>query len=121
MNEIPLRACPFCGGNVLEKYLDGNNPGNDYWIHCNRCGASCGMQESKYEAIEAWNTRQESKLTLNREKLSKQIFMCFAMQQEYVEEREIHWKLMDNEDKAIWLHKADAIKAKETELWERKE
>lgn len=53
-----LLPCPFCGGNVLSKYLDGNNPGNDYWIHCDRCGGSCGMQDSKEEAIKAWNTRR---------------------------------------------------------------
>ncbi len=53
----PLLPCPFCGGSVLSAYLDGNNPGNDFWINCDRCGGSCGMHDSKEEAIKSWNTR----------------------------------------------------------------
>ena len=52
-----LLPCPFCSGKVLSCFLDGKNPGNDYWISCDRCGGSCGMQDSSIEAVKAWNTR----------------------------------------------------------------
>lgn len=73
VEQIKLLNCPFCDGNVLTPYLTGNNPGNDYWVHCDRCGASSGLCNSKDEAISSWNTRQQSPSSGLRELDSKEL------------------------------------------------
>ena len=51
MNE-ELKPCPFCGGNNLS--VEGIT---FYWVECTDCNASIAGNETKEEAVEAWNRR----------------------------------------------------------------
>ena len=70
MSEIKLLPCPFCGGKAViyhqsSKYT--NRDGN--FVHCMECGCRTKLfecygnttkthEDTKQEAIEAWNTRK---------------------------------------------------------------
>lgn len=55
-----LLKCPFCGGDAYLANDDGN------WISCRVCGAESNYFESRYETIEAWNTRKPVQDVLER-------------------------------------------------------
>ncbi len=57
-DDKEMKSCPFCGSFILHQYLDGNNPGNDFWITCAECDSSSAMKNNKQDAIKAWNTRK---------------------------------------------------------------
>lgn len=56
MKEIKLKPCPFCGGSVLEVYLD-------YMINCKKCKTIFVQPQSKNpkSMIAVWNNRKERK------------------------------------------------------------
>lgn len=71
-----LLPCPFCGGEASAEgtvryskcpdvwWADGSEVLEAFYVHCVRCGAKrtgiAGGQQTKAEAIEAWNTRPEA-------------------------------------------------------------
>lgn len=51
--NFELKPCPFCGGKAI---IDGCDDGQ--WIViCKECATSIGYNETKQEAIDAWNWR----------------------------------------------------------------
>ena len=78
MSEIKLLHCPFCGGEAViyhqsSKYT--NRDGN--FVHCMECGCRTKLfecygnttkthEDTKQEAIEAWNTRKSMEQILTR-------------------------------------------------------
>lgn len=50
-----IKSCPFCGRIWL--HVDPSSDDN-FFVRC-RCGATGPVQESKSEAIKAWNTRDQ--------------------------------------------------------------
>ena len=50
-----LKPCPFCGGNALSG--DTSKHYNEYLVWCTRCGAETDVQDTRAEAISAWNRR----------------------------------------------------------------
>lgn len=59
--SVKLKPCPFCGGHAI---IDGCDDGQ--WIViCKECATSIGYNETKQEAIDAWNWRIEPTFTLD--------------------------------------------------------
>lgn len=59
--SVKLKPCPFCGGHAI---IDGCDDGQ--WIViCKECATSSGYNETKQEAIDAWNWRIEPTFTLD--------------------------------------------------------
>lgn len=52
MNEIGLKACPFCGGEArfIKTWITE-------YVQCKKCKASTGIRSSFEESAEAWNRR----------------------------------------------------------------
>lgn len=94
MNEIALRAFPFCGGNGSESAPIGMMK----MVECRKCMAMA--------LLHIWNSRQDSKLTLSREKLVKVIVISRYDSDFNGLPTQIDYDI------------ADAIKAKEAELRE---
>lgn len=121
MNEKALRACPFCGSSEVRLIQI-----ETCWVRCDNCDASGGHKYSEYtepmksEAIKAWNTRQESKLTLNMEKIA-QILFAYEVLAAGVSNKTIshHWDMYEFKER--YYARAKAIKAKEVELLEKAE
>lgn len=70
MNELKLRECPFCGGNVSRVIGFGGLNSFKCW----KCGAVVSFDNDFYNtykdrAIEAWNRRYDDNSEPNREKL----------------------------------------------------
>lgn len=66
--QTELKPCPFCGRTDKLVFYETVQEFDDceihqYTIYCDAsgdktgCGASCGYQRTKEEAIEAWNRR----------------------------------------------------------------
>ena len=55
MNE--LKPCPFCGNEYINLISSVGKAA--YWCKCEECGVSTSCFDSKVEAIEAWNRREE--------------------------------------------------------------
>ena len=54
-----LKPCPFCGGHAI---IDGCD--DTLWsVICKKCAASIDYNETKQDAIEAWNRRIEPMFT----------------------------------------------------------
>ena len=54
-----LKPCPFCGGKAI---IDGCD--DTLWsVICKKCAASIDYNETKQEAIEAWNRRVQPTFT----------------------------------------------------------
>lgn len=54
-----LKPCPFCGGTPIVSGCD-----DTLWsVICKKCAASIDYNETKQEAIEAWNSRIEPTFT----------------------------------------------------------
>jgi len=55
MNEIKLKPCPFCGGEVLGVHLD-------YMIKCRKCRTIFVQPQSKIpkSMTNIWNNRKEN-------------------------------------------------------------
>lgn len=54
-----LKPCPFCGGTPIVSGCD-----DTLWsVICKKCAASIDYNETKQEAIEAWNRRVEPTFT----------------------------------------------------------
>lgn len=54
---IKLKPCPFCGGEAIVEMDE-----SWYWewhTYCPQCFTDRGHFNSKYEAIDAWNTRRD--------------------------------------------------------------
>ena len=57
-NEIPIKPCPFCGGEAETQ------TGNMYaFIECSKCDCRSVEHEDFIEAIKAWNTRSHDAFT----------------------------------------------------------
>ena len=55
-NPIPLKSCPFCGGEARSEHR--NEDHYQYgWIECCICRARTGSEGAKRGAVKAWNTR----------------------------------------------------------------
>lgn len=54
MSEIKLKACPFCGGEVVHYYRDFQ-----YGVTCTKCTANIRGYTSKDAATRAWNHRAD--------------------------------------------------------------
>jgi Lar family restriction alleviation protein len=58
-----LKPCPFCGLKQIdsegENICISSQADVIYQVLCERCDASTGLYDHKYEAIKAWNTRSE--------------------------------------------------------------
>ncbi len=52
-----LKSCPFCGGSDLE-----NLKPFYALVRCLICGSEGSLQDTKAEAITAWNTRAGEKV-----------------------------------------------------------
>lgn len=53
--ELPLKLCPFCGGNSHRLY----DMGSKSWrVECDRCLAFGPVGKSRIGAVEAWNKRR---------------------------------------------------------------
>ena len=70
MNELKLRECPFCGGNV-RRFIGF---GGLNFFTCQKCGAVVSFDNDFYNAykdraVEAWNRRFDDNSEPNREKL----------------------------------------------------
>ena len=50
--EDELLPCPFCGGSAVVSSLYG-----DWYVECDLCDAGGSGEDTKAEAIAAWNTR----------------------------------------------------------------
>ena len=68
--QTDLKPCPFCGRTDKLVFYETVQEFDDckihqYTIYCDAsgdktgCGASCGYQRTKEEAIEAWNRRAD--------------------------------------------------------------
>ena len=54
-----LKPCPFCGGTPIVSGCD-----DTLWsVICKKCAASIDYNETKQEAIEAWNRRVQPTFT----------------------------------------------------------
>lgn len=54
-----LKPCPFCGGTPIVSGCD-----DTLWsVICKKCAASIDYNETKQEAIEAWNRRVQPPFT----------------------------------------------------------
>ena len=54
-----LKPCPFCGGEAIIEGCD-----DTLWsVICKKCAASIDYNETKQEAIEAWNRRVQPSFT----------------------------------------------------------
>lgn len=60
MND-KLKPCPFCGGTPIVSGCD-----DTLWsVICKKCAASIDYNETKQEAIDAWNSRVQPTFTLD--------------------------------------------------------
>jgi len=60
-NQMELKPCPFCGECNASAYKAKPDSIFDTWgVWCD-CGAKITGYDEKQEAIDAWNTRTESK------------------------------------------------------------
>ena len=60
--EKELRSCPFCGAEAeLKDTTFGDSSKIDYTIECVECDSVGGWQDTKFEAVEAWNKRVDLK------------------------------------------------------------
>lgn len=53
--QSELKPCPFCGWATGLSVFDGGD--QPYWVECPDCCAQGSPEETKAEAITAWNTR----------------------------------------------------------------
>ena len=56
MNEIKLKACPFCGGKAKLVYYFPHH----YYVQCVVCGIETLHFLSQDAAINAWNGRSDN-------------------------------------------------------------
>lgn len=98
MNKIALKACPFCNGNKI--YVGEDELKRPYY-YCRDCFAQTDSRLDSPSALDLWNSRPESKLTLSREKLINLLMQVYPCS-----------------DRPTIERYADAIKAKEAELRE---
>lgn len=52
MNNEKLKPCPFCGGKAVVHTL-----GTGYIVECLKCDVTTAYEDTKAEAIAAWNRR----------------------------------------------------------------
>lgn len=57
MNNKELKSCPFCGGEAdILQHKDGVD---DWIVYCKKCGCQTDFMFTEYEAVYAWNTRND--------------------------------------------------------------
>lgn len=65
-----LKPCPFCGGEAI---IDGCD--DTLWsVICEKCNASINYNETKQDAIIAWNRRIEPTFTPDERDAIKEMF-----------------------------------------------
>lgn len=80
MTAIPLKECPFCGYKPF--YSVSVNGTNLIRIGCSTCGIvmnTCNLGNAENpkpsdDIVAKWNTRQEVKITIDREKLAGECY-----------------------------------------------
>ena len=73
-----LKPCPFCGGKASVWEQTSYNNKRFFFILCQRCAARTGMQETRNEAIAAWNWRvsnEQQPLVADRNKLKDKLIL----------------------------------------------
>ena len=59
MEDIGLKACPFCGGLAVSRSYYNSYVGRRYFIECTYCGATSGHRPTEIYAVGNWNGRTE--------------------------------------------------------------
>ena len=59
MEDIGLKACPFCGGLAESRSYYNSYEGTRYFIECTHCGATSGHTPTEIYAVGNWNGRTE--------------------------------------------------------------
>ena len=57
--DVPLKPCPFCGGEAEMLTAESMNGGYLFGIMCNDCCSRGDVYDTEAEAIAAWNSRAE--------------------------------------------------------------
>lgn len=65
MNNEKLKPCPFCGGEAVVHTL-----GTGYMVECLECAVSTVCENTKAEAVAAWNRRSYSKKSNNSKSIN---------------------------------------------------
>ncbi len=59
---MKLKPCPFCGGKAqIEKIYDVKFDVYSWAVSCKKCWAFMYPTQTRENAVQAWNTRKESK------------------------------------------------------------
>lgn len=92
-----LKPCPFCGGEAIVSGCD-----DTLWsVICKKCAASIDYNETKQEAIEAWNRRVQPSFTPDELKEIRLIFDIGVCKRPDSRRVEIWQSIVDKCDTAL--------------------